>query len=163
MSVNRQVPHVFVIPEDDANGQLANGFQRDHSLETRRMQILEEAGGWQDVLNCFNSEHVHEMERNSDRFIVLLIDFDGREDRLDAIKAQIPSRLKERVFVLGAWNEPEDLRRECRLSYEEIGERMARDCRNNTEEMWGHRLLRHNAGELERLRKHVRPILFPDI
>jgi hypothetical protein len=37
---------------------------------------------------------------------------------------------------------------------------MARDCREETEETWGHELLRHNAGELARLREQVRPILF---
>lgn len=37
---------------------------------------------------------------------------------------------------------------------------MAEDCREGTNTMWDHELLRHNAGELERLRKRVRPILF---
>jgi len=53
MSVNKYLPHVLVLPEDDANRQLANGFQLDVFLATRRMQILEEAGGWQEVLNRF--------------------------------------------------------------------------------------------------------------
>ena len=53
MSVNKYMPHVLVLPEDDANRQLANGFQLDESLATRKMQILEEAGGWQEVLHCF--------------------------------------------------------------------------------------------------------------
>jgi hypothetical protein len=37
---------------------------------------------------------------------------------------------------------------------------MAQDCRDETGTIWGHELLRHNAGELARLRDHVRPILF---
>jgi hypothetical protein len=61
------------------------------------------------------------------------------------------------VFVLGAWSEPEKLNLG---SYEEVGLAMAKDCRDNGEATWSHRLLRHNAGELERLRKQVRPILF---
>ena len=161
MSVNKRLPHVLVLPEDDANRQLANGFQLDPLLDTRRMQILEEAGGWREVLNRFTEDHVPEMDRYANRFMVLLIDFDGREDRLNTMMAAIPDHSKDRVFVLGAWSEPEELRQNLG-SYETIGLAMAKDCRDNTEEIWAHALLRHNAGELERLRKHVRPILFPD-
>ena len=162
MSVNKYLPHVLVLPEDDANRQLANGFHLDLFLATRRMQILEEAGGWQEVLNRFQTDHLPELDRYASRFIVLLIDFDSREDRLNTVRAAIPVRVRDRVFVLGAWSEPEELRRDLG-SYETIGLAMARDCRDNTEVTWAHGLLRHNAGELERLREHVRPILFPDI
>jgi hypothetical protein len=73
--------------------------------------------------------------------------------------AGIPERLRERVFVLGTWSEPEELR-ETLGTYETIGRALAKDCHDNTEATWAHNLLRHNAGELERLRKHIRPILF---
>lgn len=161
MSVNKHLPHVLVLPEDDANVQLANGFQLDPLLDTRRMQILEEVGGWREVLNRFTEDHVAEMNRYASRFMVLLIDFDGREDRPNEVRAAIPSHLRERVFVLGAWNEPEDLRINLGCSYEEIGSAMAKDCRDNTDKTWAHHLLRHNFNELERLREFVRPILFP--
>ena len=159
MSVNKYLPHVLVLPEDDANRQLANGFHLDQCVAIRRMQILEEAGGWQEVLNRFKADHLPEMDRYVNRFLVLLIDFDGREDRLNTARAAIPVHLKERVFVLGTWSEPEELRQSLG-SYETIGLAMAKDCRGNTEEIWAHPLLRHNAVELEQLRKHVRPILF---
>ncbi len=160
--MNKERPHVFVLPEDDANRQLANGFQLDYSLDTRRMQVLREAGGWQEVLKCFKVEHVPEMDRNSNRFMVLVIDFDRKENRLDNVKAEVPERLKERVFVLGAWSEPEELRQELGFSYESIGLAMAKDCREGVDVTWAHDLLRHNAGELERLRRFIRPILFSD-
>ena len=159
MSVNKYLPHVFVLPEDDANRQLANGFHLDQNLATRQMQVLEEAGGWLCVLERFKADHVPEMRRNQNRFMVLLLDFDGREDRLDRAREEIPADLKERVFVLGASSEPEDLRQHLG-PYEDIGLALAKDCRENTEEMWGHPLLCHNANELERLRKYVRPFLF---
>jgi hypothetical protein len=159
MSVNKHFPHVLVLPEDDANRQLANGFQLDPLLDTRRMQILEEAGGWREVLNRFKEDHLPEMDRYASRFMVLLIDFDGQEDRLNTVKAAIPDHLKERVFVLGAWSEPEELRQNLG-SYETIGLAMAKDCRDNAEVTWAHVLLGHNADELKRLRIHVRPILF---
>jgi hypothetical protein len=162
MSVNKYQPHVFVLPEDDANRQLANGFLLDQSLLTRRIQVLEEAGGWTRVLDRFKSDHVIEMDRYQDRYMVLLIDFDGKEDRLDDAKAAIPNGLSERVFVLGALSKPEVLRKALG-DYETIGLALAKDCREETDMTWGHVLLRHNASELDRLRKHVRPILFSSI
>lgn len=159
MSVNKYLPHVFVLPEDDANRQLANGFQQDPMLDDRRMQILDVAGGWGEVLHRFKVEHVPEMDRYSARHMVLLIDFDGYQGRLNTANAAIPDRLKDRVFVLGAWKEPENLPQKLG-SYETIGLAMAKDCRDNTEATWAHELLCHNAGELDRLRKLVRPFLF---
>lgn len=41
-----QMPHVLVLPEDDANRQLANGFLLDGFLSGRQMLVLEVAGGW---------------------------------------------------------------------------------------------------------------------
>jgi len=162
VSVNKYLPHVFVLPEDDANRQLANGFLLDDSLSIRRrrIQVLEEVGGWTEVLERFKSDHIIEMDRNPHRLMVLLIDFDGREDRLDIAKAAIPERLTQRVFVLSSLTEPEALRRADLGSYETIGKTLADECRKDVYETWDHDLLRHNASELARLREHVRPILF---
>jgi hypothetical protein len=63
------------------------------------------------------------------------------------------------VIALGTWSKPEDLKAALG-PYERIGQAMADDCREDTDTTWGHDLLRHNAIELERLRKHVHPILF---
>jgi hypothetical protein len=159
--VNRYLPHVLVLPEDDANRQLANGFvlDLDPSVFTR-IQVLEEVGGWAEVLNCFESDHVGGMDRYTARNMILLIDFDGNPERLSTAKDRIPERLSGRVFVLGVLSEPEALKSAGLGSYETIGREMAKDCREKTEATWGHALLRHNAGELERLCDHVRPILF---
>ena len=160
MSVNKYLPHILVLPEDDANRQLANGFQLDQTLAAQRIQILEEAGGWREVCDRFAQDHILGMDEYAGRFMVLLVDFDARESRLEEIQMEIPERLRGRVFILGAWSEPEELRQDLG-SFEAIGLALARDCRDNTEMTWRHRLLSHNAGELERLRTHVRPILFP--
>jgi hypothetical protein len=55
--------------------------------------------------------------------------------------------------------EPEELKATLG-SYETIGMALAQDCREGTD-TWGHALLKHNTAEIERLREHVRPILFP--
>lgn len=104
------------------------------------------------MLNSFELDHVAEMERNADRYMVLLIDFDGRPERLQDAKARIPAHLSEGVFVLGALSEPEALKRADLGSYETIGLAMAQDCRDETDTIWVHELLRHNASELDRLR-----------
>lgn len=159
MAVNKYQPHVLVLPEDDANRQLANGFVLSESVPTRQIQVLEEAGGWLEVLHCFEADHVDAMDRYPERFMILLIDFDGNASRLDDAKTFVPQRLTNRVFVLGALNEPEDIRRALG-PYETVGLAMAQDCHEGTDSTWGHALLRHNASELERLRNSVRPILF---
>ena len=162
MSVNRYKPHVLVLPEDDANRQLANGFLMDESLTARGIQVLEVAGGWIEVLDRFKSDHISGMDKHPDRFMVLLIDFDGKQDRLSRAKIEIPARFIDRVFILGVWTEPEALRASLG-SYETIGKAMAKDCREETGTTWGHALLQHNASEIDRLRRHVRPILFHSI
>jgi hypothetical protein len=98
MSINKYQPHVYVLPEDDANRQLAIGFRLDQQVLIRRIVVLEVAGGWIQVLEHFKSDHVSEMERYPDRFMVLLIDLDGREDRLESAKAAVPEHLSDRVF-----------------------------------------------------------------
>jgi hypothetical protein len=159
MSVNKRKPHVLV-PEDDANSDLANGFLRDNSLLTQNVRVLRPARGWSRVLDSFLTDHVAEMERYSDRSMVLLIDFDGDSGRLSHVKAQIPVHLSHRVYILGALKEPIDLTKAGLGSYETIGSELARECREETYKTWSHDLLRHNAGELDRLRERVRPILF---
>jgi hypothetical protein len=68
--------------------------------------------------------------------MILLIDLDGRQDRLQDAKSRIPERLTERVFVLGALTEPE-ARKADLGSYEAIGLELARDCREETNKTSG--------------------------
>lgn len=110
MSANKYQPHVLVLPEDDANSQLANGFVLEVK-HNRRIQILTEAGGWLSVCERFVSEHVKGMRDYPERYLVLLLDFDGQTDRADKVKEKVPDDLKSRVFVLGVQSEPEELKK----------------------------------------------------
>jgi hypothetical protein len=158
--VNREQPHVVVLPEDDKDRQLANGFwlQLDWNRQ-RWLRVLPVAGGWTHVVHLLPTL---QMDHWPQRFAVLLIDFDNQfAAHLQNVKNQIPAHLTDRVFILGALEDPEALKRAGLVgSYEDIGGAMAEDCRQETDATWGHAHLQHNAGELDRLRQHVRPLLF---
>ncbi|HST21685.1 MAG TPA: hypothetical protein VLR90_11235 [Blastocatellia bacterium] len=163
MSVNKDRPHILILPEDDANRQLADAFHKKVDwTRYKQMQVLPEVGGWRVVVELFRLDHIIGMERYPERFMILLIDLDGYEDRLEDVKADIPEYLADRVFVLSTLTEPEDLKREGLGSYETIGSVLASECREETYTIqgWDHDLLKHNKSELDRLREHVRPILF---
>ena len=122
--------------------------------------MLEEAGGWKEVLDRFCSVYAREMDRFTERRMILLIDFDNQIARLAMATQRIPANLRPRVFILGALTEPERLKEDLG-SYERIGLSIARDCRESADQIWQHRLLQHNLSEVGRLREHIRPILFP--
>jgi hypothetical protein len=159
MGVNKEREHVFVLPEDRADEQLATEFQARIPFSQRQMYILGVAGGWTRVLDEFKAVHVAEMTLNPLRFMVLLIDFDEDHNRLAKAKSVIPDSLTDRVFVLGAWTKPENLKATLG-SYPKIGSDLVEDCRDGTDKTWGTPLLKHNAGELDRLRQHVRSLFF---
>jgi hypothetical protein len=156
--LNKYRKHVLVLPEDDANRQLANGFLSE--VDQPRMQILPEAGGWLRVCEAFLFQHVGAMRKYPQRHVVLLLDFDEDQTRLEKVKMSVPEDLRDRVFLLGVWSEPEALKQEGLGSYERIGRLMAQDCRNRVSGVWHHQLLHHNAGELARLDQAVRDSLF---
>lgn len=158
--INKYLPHILVIPEDDANRQILNGFLVAPNLDKRIIQVLPPRGGWSKVLDDFKNNHVHAMQKYPDRMIILIIDFDGNEDRLNTARKDIPEDLNERVFILGVLSQPERLRATTNLSFENIGKALAEDCCDNTNKLWGHDLLKHNGSELHRMASSVKPILF---
>ena len=159
MSVNNYRPHLLVIPEDDANRQLANGFVlevRHH----RRVQVLVEAGSWSHVCDDLLTNHQLSMRKFPKRHVLLLLDFDNQTDRRVGVEQRIPSELRDRVFVLGVRSEPEKLKQAKSSSFEEIGRCLAVECRDGLRELWKDELLRENFAELARLEASVRPFLF---
>lgn len=130
------------------------------SLNDRAIQIMPPLRGWQNVVKLFTDDYAPEMPKYSERRMVLLIDFDEDENRLSYVKSQIPNALKERVFVLGVLSEPEKLRTDIKKTFEEIGEALAKDCCDRTNELWVHDFLKHNKPELDRMALSVKPFLF---
>ncbi len=160
MSVNKYLPHILVLPEDKADSEIANGFLLHPHLNDRSIQVLPYVGGWEVVVERFTKNFIPTMRQYPHRRMVLLIDFDTKDDRFEYVSQQIPSDLKDRVFVLGILDEPEALKKSLGNSFESIGETLAANCADNTHGLWDHDLLRHNRPELERMISSVKPFLF---
>ena len=93
MSVNKYLPHILVLPEDKADSDIANGFLLHPQLNDRSIQILSPAGGWKAVVDKFEKSYVTTMLQHLNRYMVLLIDFDEKEDRFEYINQRIPNRI----------------------------------------------------------------------
>jgi len=159
--MNWYAPHVYVIPEDDADRQLADGFVLHHAVNETRIQVVPPAGGWPHVLKTFRDEYVRKLRDYPLAHVVMLIDFDGQyESRRAAFEVETPHDLGARVFVVGARQAPEALRNALRKSFEEIGTSLAGECRAGEAALWGHEQLEQNAPDLQRLIEAVKPILF---
>lgn len=161
MSVNKNKPHVYVIPEDRADEQLANGFVLHDQVKPRQIQVLPCANGWSGVLDKFLTEYVLYLRNYQAGHVILLIDFDTKYDiRRDHFDQAVPDDLKSRVFVVGAKETPEILRQALGGSLEEIGLSLAEDCYNGTLTAWNHGQLKHNEPDRLRLLQTIKSILF---
>lgn len=155
MSANKYSEHLVVIPEDDANRQILNGFRNTLGVDFRKIQVEPVAGGWKKVLETFESDHIPTMGTFPKRHVLLLIDFDRDSNRIDEVKKVIPEELSDRVFVLGVFSEPEDLSKSIRQTEEMIGELLADACLNKVEGLWSNPLLNHNNDELTRMQSLI--------
>ncbi len=155
---NKYLPHIHVIPEDDANRQIALSLLLELRLDSNRYQVLPPARGWSHVIESFELDHVANMGRFSKRFIILLIDFDKDASRLKYAKSRIPPNLADRVFILGTWSQPEDLKQQFG-NFDDIGATLAQDCQKQTSAIWSHPLLQINATELDRIQTIVCPLI----
>ena len=159
--MNKYASHVYVIPEDDRDRQLADGFVLHHQVKDSRIQVVPPAGGWAKVLDTFRNEYIPRLRDYPKSHVVMLIDFDDQvEARTARFDKEIPEEFKARVFVIGSSDEPETLRKALGIGFEEIGKRLADDCAAGTAAYWGHEQLQHNDAERQRMVLSVRPFLF---
>ena len=162
--MNKYKHYVYVIPEDDANRQIANGFVRHDRVRDERILVESPAGGWSNVLKKFRNESVPRLRDYPDAHVIMLIDFDGNvEGRRVHFEQGIPAEFKSRVFVLGSRNTPERLRNEANKNFEAIGNALANDCGAGVEGFWTHEQLSHNESDRQRLVETVRPFLFDPV
>lgn len=156
MGVNSFKPHILLLPEDDANRQLAVGFALE--INSRQVQVLNEAGGWLHVCDRFENDYVQSMINNPQRSIVLLIDFDNDPKRRRHVETRVPPDMVSRVFAVGSWTDPEALRRDLSMTYEDIGRSIARECRAGERAVLSSRLLQHNVDDIDRICKFIETI-----
>jgi len=161
MSVNRARPHLLILPEDQANREIVNGFLAYSSVDLNRVQVMKNLGGWKNVCNEFEHVYVPKLNQNKNCHVVMLIDFDEKPDRRAYVEGLIPDDLQDRVFVIGVWSQPEKLKEDTMLTFEGIGGKLEQDCPRQPAGIWNHELLNHNAVDLDRLWKSLGAILFP--
>ena len=103
MSINRFKPHLIVITEDQANGEIANGFLLHQNVDPNVIRILPPAKGWINVAEKVEEKHfIFRMIKFKDRFSVLLIDFDRNKDRVTDVwthlkENAVPEELRDRI------------------------------------------------------------------
>jgi hypothetical protein len=159
--MNRYAPHLYVIPEDDCDRQLADGFVLHYQVKSQRIQVMPLAGGWKEVLKTFTTEYIVPLRLYPQGHVVMLVDFDGNyDDRRKVFEDAIPQDLKQRVFVVGSKTTPEDLKKELSKNFEQIGESLADECSSGTEATWSHEHLKHNDPDRLSLINVVKPFLF---
>lgn len=160
--MNKYLPHVYVIPEDDRDRQIADGFVLHDQVKDSRIKVAPPAGGWLKVLETFRDEYISKLFDYQGAHVVMLIDFDDQvEQRKTRFEQGIPEELKTRVFVVGSKQDPETLNRALKnIGFEKIGEYLAADCSANSAELWDHEQLQHNDAERQRLVQTVKPFLF---
>lgn len=165
MSADISKIHVLVFPEDLADQEIANGF-RGHDFNNgrsqRQIQVERVGKGWRRVCESFRDDYVSRLRRISTQHVLLLIDFDRKPGRRVEVEKYIPDDLKDRVFVLGVWSRPEDLRNDQKLTFEGIGRKLREDCPQQPEGIWGHELLKHNADEVVRMSRTLGAIISGD-
>ena len=159
--MNKFIQHVFVIPEDEADREIADGFVNNERVDDRRIQVMPVARGWPNVLTTFEDEYIPRLRTYLLGHVVMLVDFDNQgRDRMARFQQVIPDDLRGRVFVVGSSMNPESLKDALRLSAEQIGWQLAEDCAQGGAGVWQHEQLQHNAVERERLATAVKVFLF---
>ena len=160
MAANKHIPHLYVIPEDDANRQMAVGFEKDDRIRARAIQIVAPAGGWVKALEKLEVDYFTLLRSNQNSHVLVLIDCDAKSNRINNAFAKVPSEIKERVFILGTLNEPEVLKRSLNTPLEKIGELIIEECFDANQKIWQHEQLKHNATEVARLKSVLFNIVF---
>ncbi len=158
--MNKYKFHVYVVPEDDADRQIADGFILHHEVNDTRIKVVPPAGGWSKVLKTLQDEYIPTLRNYPLAHVVMLIDFDDEVVvRKDIFEREIPDDLKARVFLVGSKDNPETLKKELKMTFEGIGLSLAQDCNAGTTEHWDCEQLKHNDTERHRLVQTVKPFL----
>lgn len=158
MAVNHHRPHLVVLSEDDATRSLAVGFS---DQACGQIDIRKPAGGWPSVLHLFQQTYIAHLRKYDNAHVLMLIDFDHDfPNRLTHFQNNVPPEVADRVYILGAEDEAETLKRQQKMHLGPLGEQLALECRDQQHLHWLCPQLVHNHPEVVRLSAKVRPFLF---
>lgn len=158
--VNRYLPHLLILAEDEATRAIASGFI-DVTIIGAPIQVLRAARGWGDVLSQFLTTYAAEMVKYPDMHMILLIDFDNQYSvRFADFMSKIPATLHNRTFILGALDEAESACKLSQLNKLNLGHALAQECRSSTFNHWNNSQLCHNISECGRLLTKLPNFLF---
>lgn len=162
MAQNRYLPHLVVLPEDDANRQVMNGFIDFFDVNFRVINIRPVAKGWGKTLDGDRLDSLLcELARYETMRLLLVLDFDRQfNSRFEMFKQKVGDVLLNRAFLLGVLTNPEELKARCNRSFEKIGKDIAKGCRDDDTSLWEDELLRHNIPEIRRMAADVKCFLF---
>ena len=104
MGINKERPHLHLLPEDDQDADLAKGFllHLKENWRTVPVMVLPPPGGWLKALEYFRDNLIADMRRCKGRRTVIVIDFDEDDDRRRKAQSFIPDDVADRVFVVGS-------------------------------------------------------------
>ena len=147
--VNKFIPHLLVLCEDQATHDIAVGF---NDMVTGEMEVRKPLRGWPHVLQEFKDVYIPWLRAHQNCHLALFIDFDNTfATRLKLFQGDIPQDVADRVFVFGALDEAESVKKESGLKLSNIGMHLADECIQNSSILWGSNQVRHNEPERQRL------------
>jgi len=149
--VDKFKPHLFIVPEDDADRQIAVGFQM-HLEAKGEMQIVDVARGWLKVVGVIKDEYVPLLKNNLNSHVLGIIDCDKDADRIAEQLENFPEDIRNRIFLLGV--------RSAKMHFAEIGEKLADECYKDELDLWNHEMLSYSSSEALRAKDVLRELVF---
>jgi hypothetical protein len=140
---------------------MVNGFSTLLEINERQFYVYDLARGWERGKETLLKLSKGYMREYPSSYALLIVDFDGNAHRGSEIKNQIPEEVRDRVFVVGVLNEPENLKNSTGMKFEQLGLQIAEGCKDSNIDFWERQeLLAHNVDEIRRLSKAVRNLFF---
>lgn len=157
--MNKFKPHLFIVPEDDADRQIAVGFQM-HLEAKGEMQIVDVARGWLKVVGVIKDEYVPLLKNNLNSHVLGIIDCDKDADRIAGQLENFPEDIRNRIFLLGVNENPQEFKRSAKMHFAEIGEKLADECYKDELDLWNHEMLSYSSSEALRAKDVLRELVF---
>ncbi|MDA3075957.1 hypothetical protein OFO12_01055 [Campylobacter sp. JMF_04 NA10] len=162
--LNRKKEHLYIFPEDNAYKDMVQCFEN----ECAQIRCLKPFNGYIGKLKEKIGRNVDLPRLNEYSFILILIDYDNKMTNYDSeypicqkttvinqVKNLLQDRVKqENIFVMGIeFKESENLKKFFNASFEEIGQILFNDLKNNKTDNWSNEHLQRNINELKKMKE----------